>query len=270
MGAHSPSARAGGVRPEGQHFLRSALIAAELVRDAGVGLNDHVVEIGAGAGRLTLPLAEHAGMVSAIELDPQLVGRLRRTFRDRPNVHIVHDDIVRASFPTGRWRAFGNIPFSLTTTILRRLLDDPVGGPHRADLLIQLESARKRSAVHPATLLSLSWLPWWELGLVRRIPRHGFEPPPSVDAGLLKVTPRRRPLLDPPRRPGYVQLLRQAFDHGSWPVRRSLRGTLPPMTWKRLARERGINVDARPGDLDVWDWVAVFLRHERGTSRDTR
>lgn len=265
MGAQSRSSRAGGVRPEGQHFLRSARIAAELVRDAGVGSNDHVVEIGAGAGRLTLPLAEHAGRVSAIELDPQLVERLRRSFHDHPNVHIVHDDIVRTVLPTEPWRAFGNIPFSLTTTILRRLLDDPVGGPRRADLLIQLESARKRSAPHPSTLLSLSWLPWWELTLVRRIPRHGFEPPPSVDAGLLTADRRRHPLLDPRRRPQYLVLLRRAFDHGSWPVRRSLRGTLAPMTWKRLARERGIHVDARPSHLDVWDWVAIARSCERDT-----
>lgn len=257
MGAHSRSSRPGGVRPRGQHVLRSASIAAELVRDAGVGPPDHVVEIGAGAGRLTLPLAEHAGTVSAIELDPRLVERLRRSLRSYPNVHIVHDDIVRTALPTGPWRAFGNIPFSLTSTILRRLLDDPVGGPRRADLLIQLESAQKRSAVHPSTLLSLSWLPWWELALVRRIPRHGFEPPPSVDAGLLTAARRRDPLLDTGLRPEYMSLLRTAFDHGSWPVRRSLRDAFPPMAWKRLARDRGIHADARPSELDVWSWVAI-------------
>jgi 23S rRNA (adenine-N6)-dimethyltransferase len=264
VGAHSRASRAGGVRPEGQHFLRSALIAAELVRDAGVGPTDHAVEIGAGTGRLTLPLAERAGTVSAIELDPHLVEHLRRRFRNHPNVHVVHDDIVRASLPRGQWRAFGNIPFSLTSTILRRLLDDPVGGPQRADLLIQFESARKRSRVHPATLLSLGWLPWWELVLARRIPRHGFEPPPSVDAGLLSATRRRNPLLEPRQRLEYVTLVRGAFDHGAWPVRRSLRSAMPSMAWKRLARERGIHVDARPSDLDVWDWVAVFRLGERG------
>ena len=45
MGAHPRAPRAGGSRPDGQHFLRSRLIAAELVRDAGVGASDHVFEI---------------------------------------------------------------------------------------------------------------------------------------------------------------------------------------------------------------------------------
>ena len=64
-------------------------------------------------------------------------------------------------------------------------------------------------------------------------------------------------LLPATERAGYVRLVRRAFERGSWPVRRSLRDVLPPMTWKRLARERGLEVDATPRDLDVFDWVAL-------------
>lgn len=258
MSARSRSPRAGGTQPDGQHFLRSRLIAAELVRDAGVRPADHVVEIGAGTGRLTQPLAERATRVTAVELDPVLVDRLRRGFAGKPHVQILHGDIMRTPTPTEPWRAFGNIPFGLTTPILRRLLDDPSGDLERADLVVQFEAARKRSAVHPGTLLSLRWRPWWELTLVRRIPRLGFDPPPAVDAGLLAITRRRPALLEPEDRAAYVALLRRAFDHGSWPIRRSLRGVVPPMSWKRLARERGFHVEVRPAEIDVWDWVAVF------------
>lgn len=258
MGAHSRSTRAGSDKPDGQHFLRSRSIAVELIRDAGVGPTDHVLEIGAGTGRLTRPLAERAGRVTAVELDPSLVEGLRRSFDRRANVRIVQADVLRVSFPAAPWRAFGNIPFALTTSILRRLLDDPASGPERADLVVQLEAARKRAAVHPGTLVSLGWLPWWELTLVRRISRHGFEPPPAVDAGLLVITRRNPALLPPVDRSAYVALLRRSFDHGSWPLRRSVQGFVPLPTWKRIARERGLSVNARPPELDVWDWVALF------------
>jgi 23S rRNA (adenine-N6)-dimethyltransferase len=266
VGAHSRSPQTDGARPDGQHFLRSRLIATELVRDADILPTDHVLEIGAGTGRLTLPLAEQAARVSAIELDRQLVEALQRAFGRYPHVRVVHGDVLRIPLPTGRWRAFGNVPFSLTTPILRRLLDDPLNGPTRADLLIQFESARKRSAVHPTSMLSLGWLPWWEFASTRRIPRHGFEPLPSVDAGLLTVRRRRHELLDPSQRLAYVALLRRGFDHGSWPVRRSLRSSMPPKTWKGLAGGRGFHPDARPTDLDAWDWVAVFRAIQRDPS----
>ena len=125
---------------------------------------------------------------------------------------------------------------------------------------MQLEAARKRAAVSPSTLLTLGWAPWWEFALVRRIGRLGFEPAPSVDAGLLVITRREPALLAAVDRGDYVRLVRRAFDRGSWPVRRSLRDVLPPLAWKRLARERGLEVDATPRDLDVFDWVALFGR----------
>jgi 23S rRNA (adenine-N6)-dimethyltransferase len=266
--ARSRSSRTEWPRPYGQHFLRSERVANELVRDAGVAPTEHVVEIGAGRGRLTEPLARKAGSVTAIEIDPELAEELRHTFHDEHHVRIVCGDVMRVPAPHDSWRAFGNIPFALTTAMLRRLLDEPAGGLQRADLLIQFEAARKRSAVDRSTLLSLGWLPWWELSLARRIPMRAFDPPPTVDAGLLVVTRRPHALLEPEVRPAFVAMIRRAFDQGSRPVRRSLRRDLPPKTWKRLARDRGIPVDASPTALDVWDWVEVFktLAHPSTTS----
>ena len=234
-------------------------MADELVRDARIGPDDHVWEIGAGTGRLTSVLARRAGFVTAVERDPAFADTLDRTFAGANNVQVLRGDALRVPLPGRPYRAFGNIPFAITTPILRRLLDDPAGALTRADLLMQLEVARKRAATAPSTLLTLGWAPWWELSFARRIGRLGFEPSPSVDAGLLVITRREPALLPLADRDAYVKLLRRAFDRSSWPVRRSLRGTLPPMTWKRLARERGLPLDAAPRDLDVFDWVAVFL-----------
>ena len=268
MDGRSRSPRSGGARPRGQHFIRSDAVAIELVRAAEVCSTDHVLEIGAGAGRLTRPLAHQAGRVTAIELDPELAIGLDRTFADVPTVFIVRGDVMAVPFPSAPWRAFGNVPFALTTPILRRLLDDVVAGPQRADLIVQFEAARKRASVERSTLLSLGWLPWWEIALTRRIPRLAFDPPPSVDAGVLRIERRLPALLDPFHRPAFVGMLGQAFDRGSWPVRRSLGRRLGTSRWKRLARDRGIPVDAPPAALTIWDWIAVFeLFRELSTAR---
>jgi 23S rRNA (adenine-N6)-dimethyltransferase len=255
--ARSASARTG-VRPNGRHLLRSSTLAAELVDSAGIGANDHVVEIGAGTGRLTKALAERAGRVTAIEVDPDDARQLRATFQATPTVDVVEADVLRATLPATPYRAFGNLPFALATSILRRLLDDPAGPLRAADVLIQFESARKRAQVWPSTSMSILWLPWWELSLVRRVSRAAFEPPPSVDAGWLSVRPRPQSLLPLGERKSFTRLVGRAFGRGSWPVRRSLRADIAPMRWKRLARDRGLPVDALPSDLNVFDWVALY------------
>lgn len=256
MRSRPPRTDAG--RPDGRHFLRSEAVIAELVRDAGIGPADHVLEIGAGDGRLTAHLARVAERVSAVELDDHLVAMLRRRFEGEFRVEIVHGDALTMPLPAGPFRVFGNIPFGITNALLRRLLDDPAAPVRGVDVLLQFAAARKRADPWPSTALGLSWLPWWEFSLVRRVPRTAFEPAPSVDAAVLTVTRRAPALLDPADRPAYERLVRSAFRFPTWPTGRALQGSLPSAAWRRFARDRGISTGATPRELDVWDWVALF------------
>ena len=258
MGARPRSRRTAAERPDGQHFLRSRRVAAELVRDACIAPDDVVVEIGAGDGRLTAELARRARRVEAIELDATWAAELQDRFVGDGRVHVVYADVRRVPLPHEPFRAFGNIPFGVTNAVLRRLLDDPGASLTRADLIVQWEAARKRTSTWPSTALNLGWLPWWELAIVRRIPRTGFEPSPRIDAAVLRVTPRPEPLLATERRDGYAAFVRTGFAHPTWPAARAFRHVVPPLMWKRLARARGVPTDATPRELDVWDWVAIF------------
>jgi 23S rRNA (adenine-N6)-dimethyltransferase len=150
----------------------------------------------------------------------------------------------------------GNIPFGITTPILHRLLDDPGSPLQRADLIVQDGFARKRLSSRPSTLLALRWLPWWWLHAERHLPAACFDPPPAVDAALLTIRRRPQALLAAADAAGYRALLETAFTGNSRPVRRAT--PVAPLTWKRFARDRGLQLDARPRELDVWDWVALF------------
>ena len=258
MGARRRARWAGGPQPSGQHFLRSDRIAQEIVDQARILEGQTVLEMGAGAGRITHALARCGAHVVAVELDPDLADHLRRTYTRTPNLQVVEDSILKAPFPDGPFRAIGNVPFNLGAAVLRRLLDDPRSPLIRADVILQYEAARKRASVWPSTLSSLGWLPWWEFNLVRRLPRWCFEPPPSVDAGMLSVTRRESPLLSTGERARFVWLLKAGFAQGSRPLRRSLAGLVSERSWKRLTRDRGISPLAAPRDLDVFDWVSVF------------
>jgi 23S rRNA (adenine-N6)-dimethyltransferase len=264
VSARESRSRRSAERPSGQHLLRSDVLASELVGQANIGPRDIVLEIGAGRGRLTGKLAEAAEKVVAVELDPTFAAELKRRFSGHRAVTIVEADILTVSLPDVPFRVVGNIPFALTTAILKRLLDDPTTGLLRADLIVQFEGGRKRSAVWPTTLLSLGWMPWWDFRLVRHLHAAAFDPPPSVDAGVLSISRRDKALVPLELRREYRAFLRQAFRKANLPIPRALSGQIASGILQRAMRERGIPASARPTDLDVSDWAAVFALKRAG------
>jgi 23S rRNA (adenine-N6)-dimethyltransferase len=200
----------------GQNFLRPDL-ARQIVAEASFRTGELVVEIGAGSGALTLPLAERGLDLMAVESDPDRARPLRARLHGRARV--VEGDFFTTRLPARPFRVISSLPFGDTTAILRRLFDDPLLPLERADLIVQWEVARKRAAIPPTTLLSTAWAPWWEFHLGRRIPASEFRPIPRVDAGVLVATRRAHPLLPPGMAAAYARLVREGwpFDRGSAP-----------------------------------------------------
>lgn len=198
MAAQRRTARDQRRRSHGQNFLVDATVVARLLRRASLGPDDLVVELGAGRGALTLPLARTGARVIAVERDQVWAGQLRRRAQEaglRDRIRIVEGDALRVALPDEPYRVVANVPFGLTTALLSRLLDDPAAGPQRADLLVQEEVARKRAAEPPQTLRSAVWAPWWRFELGERVPRRAFRPVPRVDAAWLAVERRDPPVL---------------------------------------------------------------------------
>lgn len=196
----------------GQNFLKPE-VATALVNAASFQASDLVVEIGAGLGSCTFALASQVDHVVAIEADLFLAGQLRQAVKRRgaTNVRVLHADALRYRFARRPFRVFGSLPFGATTALMRRLFDNPDSALVRADLVVQLDVARKRAAVPPTTLLSTSWAPWWEFNLGQRIPANTFRPVPSVDAAVLRVTRRTPPLLPLQLAAGYSEFVRREW-----------------------------------------------------------
>ena len=238
----------------GQHFLRSSALAAELVRAAGIGPGDLVLDLGAGTGVLTRALARTGVRVIAVELDPILAAGLRTRFGD-----VVEDDILRMELPRAPFRVVANLPFSEGTAILRRLLD-PRAALVGADVIVEWGFAEKRTAVWPSTRLSVEWGAWFELTLARRLPPSCFAPPPAVDAAVMRAHRREQPLIPVGRAGEYRRFVERGFRGG-------LRALVPPRQLKRLATELGFAPNSRPRDLDVQQWAALFRREPRRAAR---
>ena len=208
-----------------------------------------MVEIGAGTGRLTRELASVAGLVMAIEVDTRLAERLIRATASWPNVYVHGGDARYALLPVAPHRVVGNVPFSITTTVLRRIVDHPY--TQRLDLVLQLEAARKR-ARPSGSALSILWHVGWHFEVREVIPSRAFHPRPGVDAAWLTGSRRRHPLIASKEMPSFEHLVRRGFARASLPIRRSLH--LPSSTLHRA----GVASDARAVDLDVEQWISIL------------
>jgi 23S rRNA (adenine-N6)-dimethyltransferase len=221
-----------------------------------------VLDLGAGRGALTRALADAGSRVRAVELDPVELQQLGTRFRGDPRVEVVERDATLVRLPAEPFAVVANLPFAAGTAILRRLLGDPRLPLTQLDAIVQWGLAAKRTAVWPSTLLGCIWGAWYELSLVRRVPRACFAPPPSVDAAVLRATRRREPLVPAAAAPTYESLLRRAFA-----ARAPLDRILPRGVVHRVARELGFDPHGAARDLDARQWAELYLAVRSATPR---
>lgn len=255
----------------GRHELGQNFLVDQSVTDRIVELvafrSGPIVEWGTGDGAITLGLATLDRPVEGIELDPGRAVRLGR--RVGPHVCIREGDILRHAPPTGA-TVVSNVPFHLTTPVLRHLLGSP--GWSHAILLLQWEVARKRAGVGGATQLTAQWWPWFDFRLDRRVPATAFRPRPSVDADLLVIERRPVPLIPLHRQRAYQQWVGAVFSSPGRGlpailVRHGVPAAVAAHLVAQLPRSRR---PALPRDLRAEDWAEAYAAIRPGAQRSRR
>ena len=247
-----PRSAHGGRHELGQNFLHHEptieRIVALVRRTSGP-----ILEIGAGDGVLTRALADLDRPLTAIDIDEFRVQQLRR---DLPGVRVEHADVLR--HPLTAPVVVGNIPFHLTTPILRRLLAGTQW--QHAVLLTQWEVARKRAGVGGRTMMTAQTAPWFDFTLAGRVPAGCFTPVPSVDGGLLTITRRGAPLLPSKHRPAYEDFVRAVFTGSGGTLARIVQGAAgtDAGTARRALAAARIPGHSLPRDLDPGQWSALW------------
>jgi 23S rRNA (adenine-N6)-dimethyltransferase len=159
---------------------------------------------------------------------------------------VVERDALSLELPDEPFRVVANLPFHRTTDLLHLLLDDPWTPLTRADLVVEWSVAVKRAIPWPSSVNGVVWSAFYEPSLGRRLPRTAFVPPPSVDAGVLVLRRRSRPLVAPESAGEYRRFVAEGFRKGVGRVALGSRG--------RTARSH-----ARAArDLDAHEWAALF------------
>lgn len=242
----------GGRHELGQNFLHSRT-TIDTITSLTRTTSGSILEIGPGHGALTKELYKLERPLTLVELDETRIDHLEHTF---PRAQVVHADVLsaRIDHPV----VVGNLPFHLTTPIMRKLLGAPRW--QHAILLTQWEVARKRAGVGGSTMMTAQWSPWFDFRLIGRVPARHFSPRPSVDGGILMIERDQSGLLPPTRRRDYQKFVRQAFTGRG----RGMKGILLSMktTDKRTIQSaldrNGIGGTTLPKDLNKSQWVGLY------------
>ncbi len=235
----------------GQHFLRAPSVE-RLLRTVAPAPDDVFLEIGPGAGALTLPLAARCRRVVAVEVDPKLAKSLRE--RVPENVEIVEADALPADLaslvPAGS-RVAGNLPYHISSPLLRRILALK-GHVRDAHVMLQDEVAR-RIAGHPGTkeygILSVLIGLWADVDIPLRFGPGAFLPPPKVRSALLRIRFLEKPRADAGSMEGFERLVEAAFakrrktlENNLQPVYPHLEGALSSLNLAGSTRAETLSV----------------------------
>jgi len=240
----------------GQNFVVDPNTVRRIARLASVGAGDHVLEIGAGLGSLTLALAETGASVTAVEVDKRLAPLLGEVVSSA-DVTVVQADAMTLDW-TGlladapSWVLVANLPYNVATPLVADLLDD-VPAITRMLVMVQKE-AGERLAASPGSdaygAVSVKVAQWATASVVGRVPRSVFLPEPKVDSVLVSIERRAEPAVTAVPPDVLFGVVRAGFGQRRKMLRRSLAGIVSPDCFEAA----GVRPEARPEELDVHAW----------------
>lgn len=295
----SPLLKKYGLRPRkelGQNFLTDPIHLAKIVDIAGLTATDTVLEIGPGPGVLTRLLAEQAGQVIAVELDPQMVNLLKNEYGHLQNLKVVEADILRVNIsdlinqvandpqlvtfslqaeiqnlPKAckakskiAYKVVANLPYYITSAVIRHLLE-ATPRPERVVVTVQKEVAQ-RMVARPGqmSLLAVSVQFYGQPTLAHHIPAGAFYPAPKVDSAVVRIDTFAQPVMAVANTDHFFRVVKAGFGQKRKQLKNSLAAGLAkptPAVVEALTRAK-IDPTRRAETLSLEEWgrLAEVLR----------
>ena len=231
-----------------QYFLRNPKFIAGLINRTSISNDDMVLDIGAGSGVISSELAKRARKVIAIEYEPRTAAKLRDNMREYSNVEVTQADFIAMNLPKTSYKVFANIPFHLSSPILRKLTEAK-DAPESIYLIVQKQFANKLLPNHEgfSGQLGMQTGPLYETRILKRLRRTDYWPHPNVDTVLIALERRKVPLVPSEKMNAYRAFVEQSF-------------STPKYFAKTARSEAGLPDGIRPSEMVLDDWVRLFQK----------
>jgi 16S rRNA (adenine1518-N6/adenine1519-N6)-dimethyltransferase len=269
----------------GQHFLYDPAIARKVLASAQLSPRQAVIELGAGKGILTKPLAELGVRLVALEIDADLCRDLKRSVdaatelgeTSEGHVEILNVDFTKVSI-TGllatrgldRCVLIGNIPYHLTRDVLFSFLVDEVEMLDSAYLMMQREVGERIVSAPGSRVYGITSVILQSLYAVRalfKVSPGSFNPKPKVASVVLEFKPLEEPLVRPGELGGFTRLVKNLFQQRRKTIHNTIRSFYGVSERELQEMERIARIDfkKRPEALSKEE----FLRLSRAVAEVT-
>ncbi len=240
----------------GQNFLIDDGIIQAIVNAVHPQAGETVVEIGPGLGALTRPLLERLPHLHAVELDRDIVARLRRTWpAERLTIH--EGDALKFDFAAlGQdLRIVGNLPYNISTPLLFHLMGF-AGNIRDMTFMLQKEVVERMVAepsTHDYGRLSIMLQRRFHLEWLLDVPPTAFDPPPKVDSAVVRLIPKTPDEILPLDEALFARVVATAFSQRRKTLRNTLGSLMKPEDFVATGIESGKRAEA----LSVADYEAM-------------
>ncbi len=256
----------------GQNFLTDENLLGEMVEGAGVDKNSTVVEIGMGAGTLTMQIAKRVKKVFGFEIDTKLKPILAETLKDYDNIEITYNDIMKIKTIDlekqigGKYTVIANLPYYITTPIIMRFIEE-AENCESIIVTIQKEVAERITAdagdsEYGAITASINAVA--DSVITMYIGREKFLPPPNVDSAVVKITLNKNKY-DIKDIKQYRKLIKTSFlMRRKTLVNNLIKGyPLNREQVENILTSLGFKTDVRGEDLSSQDYVNLYNKIEK-------
>lgn len=175
-----------------QNYLVNNEKLDNILSHADIQEDETILEIGAGIGTLTIPLAKKAKKVIAIEKDPVITDILRQRLitEDITNVEVINTDALKIDYPCFD-KVVSNLPYQISSPVTFKLLNYDF---KKAVLMYQYEFAHRMQAnvgSKEYSRLSVALYFRCNTQIIDTLTPECFIPQPKVNSAVIELIPKQ-------------------------------------------------------------------------------
>lgn len=242
----------------GQHLLHNPKIIQEIIDQAKLSIHECAIDIGAGKGVLTTLLADKVQNVLAVENDKTFVTYLERKTANYPNVKIIEQDIQQFKWPNRPFVVVSNIPYSITTPIMKQLLDNLSNSFKRGVIVMEKGAAKRFTSNKIKDSYIITWRMNYDIHYIRGIDRSNFSPPPKVDSAIVEIQRKTQSIVPPPQIKQFRALAKYALWKPEASLDFALEGVFTKTQMKHLRKTLKIRIDTPISSLTEKQWGELY------------